>query len=107
MATDPENAGQAELELQPPTNFVSIRPERSGCGRYAFGSWDILVNVHTTRRIRMSVRTEWNYHSTTLQSSEDYTLGPREEINLGCDFWRPDLEPLQEFERTITRAIYV
>ncbi len=91
----------------PPTDFVKIRPEPSQCGRYVGGAWDILVNSHTKKPIRAWVETKWVYKQTGLKDTQYYDLDHNEEINLGCDHWRPDLEPLQEFDRKIIRAIYL
>src|SRR3569623_1454129 len=104
MVTEINPSG--ELDLMPPTNFVAIRPEQSCCGRYAFGSWDILVTTHTTKTIRVWVKTKWVYQSTNMETTDYYDVGPGENVNLGCDFLRPDLGPLQEFDRSIVRAIY-
>jgi hypothetical protein len=109
VETDPEGLEPFETAAipPPPINFVAIQPELSGCGRYAFASWDILVNKHDTKRIRVYVQTKWVYQGTGLDRTDPYDLEPKQRLNLGCDFWRPDLDPLQEFDRKITRALYL
>ena len=97
--------GIAEVIPPPASDFVKITPERSGCGRYAFASWDMLSNSHTTKKIRVTVLTKWVYDNRPLKETNYYVLDPLSEINLGCDFWRGDFS-LQEFDRKIVDAIY-
>lgn len=90
----------------PAINFVEIKPELSGCGRYAFGSWDILLNKHVNRRIRIRVLTKWQHENRDYSDILPYDLEPQSSFNLGCDFWRGDFE-LQEFKRSIVEAYYL
>lgn len=106
MDSMPANGELFDPRVDPPTRYVAIEPQLSGCGRHAFGSWDILVNKHASRRIRATIRTTWIYMGTKLEQVASYNLNPLQRENLGCDYWRGDFE-LQEFDRTVVAAIYL
>lgn len=87
--------------------FVKIVPELSGCGRYAFGSWDILINTNDKNRsIRVQVLTKWKYENRPYEATDFYNTVALSRLNLGCDFWRGDFV-LQEFDRKIVDAFYL
>lgn len=86
--------------------FVKIEVELSGCGNWPFGNWDLLVNSHKEKSIRVTVETKWQYNNRPYREINYYNIPKLTKLNLGCDCWKGEMT-FQEFQREIKDAIYL
>lgn len=107
MLADPDAVRLAKLASreEQAVDFVHLDPrlEQGYCLAGTPMIW--AVNRHASRRIRVTIRTDWIYQDRPYSEFTDHLVYDRSAIRIGCVF--PGPSPTQRFDRTIHSAVFV